>query len=265
MIDYLRLHLEDLRLRIHERGLHRRELAALARLGHITLADGRAREGRLAQLATSAAAARRRLAALAAERTEARVAARTELASAPRWTVPAVLVRGISAQGKGYRRQETAERELHELQLTAGRLAMATATNGAAREVQAIRAALANAASERARLRSALDARPVPAWLDHARREGKGLGEAIWLQLRSQLTPRLPALAGMAVGWWVTRTYTDSHARSILHSIGIGHGGTHVVSGATYKTMQFWLPLLAAAMCAYLGKRIAAALRPERA
>jgi hypothetical protein len=33
------------------------------------------------------------------------------------------------------------------------------------------------------------------------------------------------------------------------------------VSGSTYKAMQFWLPLLAAAACAYAGQRIAAAMR----
>jgi hypothetical protein len=37
-----------------------------------------------------------------------------------------------------------------------------------------------------------------------------------------------------------------------------------VVSGSTYKLMQFWLPLLAAALCAYLGKRLAAVVWPER-
>jgi len=33
--------------------------------------------------------------------------------------------------------------------------------------------------------------------------------------------------------------------------------GTHVVSGDTCRSMRFWLPFLAAAICAYLGNRIA--------
>jgi hypothetical protein len=44
--------------------------------------------------------------------------------------------------------------------------------------------------------------------------------------------------------------------RSILRTVGIGSGGTHVVSGSTYRAMSFWLPLLAAALCAYIGERL---------
>jgi hypothetical protein len=58
------------------------------------------------------------------------------------------------------------------------------------------------------------------------------------------------------VSWWIANTYTDSHVRSVLRSVGIGSGGTRVVSGSTYKAMGFWLPLLAAAVCAYLGERV---------
>jgi hypothetical protein len=61
----------------------------------------------------------------------------------------------------------------------------------------------------------------------------------------------------MAVGWWIANTYTDSHLRSALRSLGLGHGGTHVVSGSTLKAMSFWLPLFAAAVCAYVGERVA--------
>jgi hypothetical protein len=63
------------------------------------------------------------------------------------------------------------------------------------------------------------------------------------------------------VGWWIANTYTDSRWKSLARSLGIGSGGTHVVSGETYRAMSFWLPLLAAAVCAYLGDRIAAAWR----
>jgi hypothetical protein len=67
----------------------------------------------------------------------------------------------------------------------------------------------------------------------------------------------------MAVGWWIANTYTDSHLRSALRSIGIGQGGTHVVSSSTFKAMSFWLPLFAAAVCAYLGERLAEFYREE--
>jgi hypothetical protein len=88
--------------------------------------------------------------------------------------------------------------------------------------------------------------------------ETAGFGRAVARQLRSQLLPKAPALVGLAVGWWVANTYTDSHLRSVLRSIGIGSGGTRVVSSSTYEAMSFWLPLLAAALCAYLGERIGA-------
>jgi hypothetical protein len=265
MIDRLHAHLDTVRLSVHQRGLRRRELAALARLGKTTLADGGSREGRLATLAAEGAAARSRLAALEEERRAALAGTRADLAAVPRWMAPVVLVRGASARAVLRQRRAAIETAMHEQHLIAGRLAMATATGLAAREVQAIRAELAGAASEQQRRKAELEARPVPAWMERARSEGKHFGGALRTQLRSQLMPKAPALAGMAMGWWITSRYTDSHARSILRSVGIGHGGTHVVSGTTYKMMQFGLPLLAAAVCAYLGGRIAAAIREGRA
>jgi hypothetical protein len=95
-----------------------------------------------------------------------------------------------------------------------------------------------------------------PDWTDHVGREARGFSSAVWAQIRSHLFPKAPALVGMAVGWWIANTYTDSHFRSALRTVGIGSGGTHVVSGSTYRAMTFWVPLLAAAVCAYLGERV---------
>lgn len=86
-------------------------------------------------------------------------------------------------------------------------------------------------------------------------------GRAVLAQLRSNLLPKAPAIAGLTVGWWIANTYTDSHLRSALRSLGIGSGGTRVVSASTYESMTFWLPLLAAALCAYLGERLGAYYR----
>ena len=264
MIRHLQAQLDALRHGVRQRDLRRRELDALARLGQVTLADGGSREGRLAALAAEASTGRSRLAALEAERRAAADQSRADLAAVPRWMAPVVLVRGASAQAVLRQRRVAMERARHELHLTAGRLAMTAAASPTAREVQAIRAELAAAASEHQRRQAALEARPLPAWAERARGEAQHFGGVLWVQLRSQLMPRAPALAGMAMGWWITSTYTDSHARSILRSVGIGHGGTHVVSASTYKTMQFGLPLLAAAVCAYVGQRIAAALSAPR-
>jgi hypothetical protein len=165
MIHLLYAQLDALRLGVHQRDLRRREQDALARLGKMTLGEGGARGGRLAALATEAAAARAGL----------------------------------------QRRRESLEQKLRELYLTAGRLAMAMPATGAGSEVHAIRAELANAASER----------------DRVRAEGRRLGEELWARLRAWLTPRAPALMAMALGWWITSRYTESHIRTILKSLGL--------------------------------------------
>ncbi len=92
-------------------------------------------------------------------------------------------------------------------------------------------------------------------------REGNVLAKTMGKQLQEKLLPRVSALAGLAAGWWVANTYTDSHWRSALRSLGIGRGGTHVVSSETFQAMSFWLPIVSAALCAYLGNRLALLIR----
>ena len=58
-----------------------------------------------------------------------------------------------------------------------------------------------------------------------------------------------------------SQTFTDSEFSATLHSWGFGSGPRHAVRGETLKAMQFWLPLLAAAICSYAGSRLAAAVR----
>jgi hypothetical protein len=226
MIHHLRAQLDALRLGVHQRDLRRREQDALARLGKMTLGEGGARGGRLAALATEAAAARSRLEALSAERRSSVAATATTRA-------------GLQ------RRREALEQKLRELYLTAGRLAMAMPATGAGSEVLAIRAELANAASER----------------DRVRAEGRRLGEELWARLRAWLTPRAPALTAMVLGWWITSRYTESHIGTILKSLGLSlkSSGTHLVSASTDKLLiEYGLPLLAAVLCAYLGNRVGA-------
>jgi hypothetical protein len=105
-----------------------------------------------------------------------------------------------------------------------------------------------------------VEAAPLP-WMSRVADEAKLLGRALKRQLRDRLFPRLPALVGLAAGWWVANTYTDSHWKSTLRSVGIGGGGTHVVSGEMYRLMMFGLPILSAAVCAYLSDRLAHFIR----
>jgi hypothetical protein len=223
MIYHLRAQLDAFRLGVHQRDLQSREQDALARLGKMTLGEGGARVGRLAALATEAAAARSRLEALSGERQSS----------------------GPANRGDLQRRRESLEQKLRELHLIAGRLVMAMPATDAGSEVVAIRAELANAASERDRLSA----------------EARRLGEDLLAGLRAWLTPRAPALTAMALGWWITSRYTESHIRTILKSLGLSlsRRGTHLVSASTDTLLiEYGLPLLAAVLCASLGNRLGA-------
>ena len=113
---------------------------------------------------------------------------------------------------------------------------------------------------------SAVQPEAVPvAWKGRFVDEAKLLGRALKRQLHDRLFPRLPALAGLAAGWWVANTYTDSQWKSTLRSVGIGGGGTHVVSGEIYRLLVLGLPILSAAVCAYLSDRVAHYVRSRYA
>jgi hypothetical protein len=126
-----------------------------------------------------------------------------------------------------------------------------------------VRAELARVAAERERWVAPFGGTAIPGWTARARLETMEFGRAVRSQLRAHLLPKVPALAGLAVGWWIANTYTDSHLRSALRSIGIGSGGTRLVSSSGYEAMSFWLPLLAAALCAYAGERVRGFYRVE--
>ena len=80
-------------------------------------------------------------------------------------------------------------------------------------------------------------------------------------ETRGALVPRLPGLAGLAVGWWIAQTFTDSPLSATLHSWGLGDGPRHAVRSDTLHAMNFWLPLVAAALASYAGSRLAALIR----
>jgi hypothetical protein len=91
--------------------------------------------------------------------------------------------------------------------------------------------------------------------------EARAFGTAVLREARTQLVPRVPALFGLAAGWWVTRTFTDSWLAGTLHSLGIGGGPRRVVDHGTLRFLGFALPLLAAASFSYLSARLAALVR----
>jgi hypothetical protein len=178
------------------------------------------------------------LASIAAERRTVAEAEARDLARVAWWIRPVVVLRGLASRIVLQHDRRSAARALDAAHEALGR----AATPGNGSRAAAIPSGTAAEGSREAAGRT--------------RREIHGFARAVWDQLRSHLLPKAPALAAMAVGWWVANTYTDSRFRSVLRSVGIGSGGTHVVSGSTYRAMTFWLPLLAAALCAYLGDRV---------
>jgi hypothetical protein len=100
---------------------------------------------------------------------------------------------------------------------------------------------------------------PGPARL--AAREALAFGRFVFCEARAQLVPRLPALVGLAAGWWVASTFTDSRFLATLHSLGIGRGPQVAVDAGTYQLLRYALPVLAAALCSYASARLAALVR----
>jgi hypothetical protein len=173
---------------------------------------------------------------LAAERRAVAEADLRDLERVSWWIQPAVMVRSVSSRMVLQHDRRRAERCLDAAHEALGRAAALGGQDaGGPRKAPSSEAALP--------------------WSERLVVEARGFFAAVGVQLRGHLFPKGPALVGMVVGWWIANTYTDSHVRSVLRTVGIGSGGTHVVSGSTYRAMSFWMPLLAAALCAYLGER----------
>ena len=244
----------EIRLDLRSRRLRRRERLALRRLGAEVASSGAAGGEALASHLAGIAESERRIAALLAETRASLEADRADLRELAGWMTPVVLVRGVCTRMVLRHRRSIERRALRPRLEALGEMV----SGSSASEVGALRVQLALIASERERWGAPYGGSALPAWAPQAARETVGFGRAVLRQLRSQVFPKAPALAGLAVGWWIANTYTDSHFRSALRSIGIGSGGTRVVSSSTYEAMSFWLPLLSAALCAYLGERIGA-------
>lgn len=64
--------------------------------------------------------------------------------------------------------------------------------------------------------------------------------------------PSLSAIGGILVGAWISSTFTTSPIKGALASFGLIKGGRHVVSSTTYTLLALVLPVLSAAVTAYL-------------
>lgn len=199
---------------------------------------------------------------------------RADYALVPAWGRAFVIARGLfdrAAIGtrvlhlRRLRRAACQELGRFAHEQTAGGAQGVEAAEAAAAEARATAAALEAAREERRRLLERAGAHPVAAVLPSVGREAGALGASIVRELRGQLMPRVPALAGLAVGWWIANTFTDSSFRATLSRWGIGSGPRHAVDSGTYRALAFWLPLLAAALCSYAGSRLADAIRKRYA
>jgi hypothetical protein len=254
MLARVQAQFHDIRLDLRSRQVRRRERLTLRRLGAEVASSGITGGDALAPLLAEIAESERRASALLAAGQASLEADRADLREVAGWMKPLVVVRGVCTR-LVLRHRRSLERKALRPRLEA----LGERVSGSpASEVVALRAQLALIASERERLGAPYGGSAFPRWAPRAARETAGFGRAVLLQLRSHIFPKAPALVGLAVGWWIANTYTDAHLRSVLRSIGIGSGGTRVVSSSTYEAMSFWLPLLAAALCAYLGERIGA-------
>jgi hypothetical protein len=258
MVVRLQAVFHQVRLDLRRSWLRRRERAALCRLGEACARAEPSDSQEMQRWKQEIDAALGRIDSLTRESRRSLEADRTDLAIVARWMAPVVMLRGMCARLVLHHAKAAARRELRPRyealgELAAGRPESATPV---ARQVAELRVELARVLAERERWVAPYGGSAIPAGAVRAGVEASGFGCAVARQLHSHLLPKAPALVGLAVGWWVANTYTDSHLRSALRSIGIGSGGTHVVSSSTYEAMTFWLPLLGAALCAYAGERI---------
>ncbi len=248
------------RLDLDRSWLRRRERASLCRLGEAIASAGSMDSQDMRRWKQEIDAGLARIESLAGESRRSLEVDRADLVTVARWMGPVVILRGVCTRLVLRHTMAAARRALRPRYEALGELAAGCrdASTALTREVAEARVRLARAQAERERWVTPYGGSAIPAGAVRVGVETAGFGRAVARQLRSQVFPKAPALVGLAVGWWVANTYTDSHLRSALRSIGIGSGGTRVVSSSTYETMSFWLPLLAAALCAYVGEKIGA-------
>lgn len=249
------------------RRARRREREALARAGEVLAAAGDpARDNGTGGLRDEILEVRRRVDAFSGAIERSLAADRADYVTVSRWMRPLVVARGLCDRMVLRHQRGRCIRSLRPLHERLGAAAMASPAGGyagpgapaaLAEIVRSARVAQETAAAERSRRQAPFQGGAVPTLVKSVSVESMALGRAIVKQLRSHFLPRASALAGLAAGWWVANTFTDSHWRSALRSFGIGRGGTHVVSAETFQAMSFWLPIVSAAICAYLGDRMA--------
>jgi len=198
---------------------------------------------------------------------------RADYAGASLRARPFVVLRGVAARAVLRDRLRAARRAREETRERLGKAALDGAVN-VSRE-PFVADALVRAREARARL-SALVARHTalvapfggsawPDWMDGTVQGISGLGSGFVRLLRNQLVPRLPALAGLAAGWWAGGRVIDSDLVETLRFWASAHGQRWVVAPDTFEAVRFWFPVAAAAICAVVADRFTARIRARYA
>lgn len=253
--------LAELRLNLRLGAIRRRERRALAALGAAAASAGADGGGAMARILARIQERNLRQNELRVAIGASREADRSHFLTVSPWMRPLVVLRGLCSRAVLRHQMALGNRNLTALHVKLGIVVswrdedegnLPPHLLGAVTDARFNLGAITRLRSRRL---APYGGSALPKWLGPMRRVSAGLSRAFWLQLKPNVLPRSSALAGLAAGWWVAETYTDSHFRSALHSLGIGHGGRRVVSGETYRAMLFWLPIFAAALCAYGADR----------
>lgn len=261
MLTPVRVLLGELRFEVWLELLRRRERRALLRLGAAAAELTPSRDPAVRQHLDRIRAADLRRAELRNAVTSSLQADRTDYPAVSTLVRPLVVLRGLCSRAILRHQMAAILRELAPAHQALAETLLRNEEAGTrlpaqlAGAVLTIRAQLDTVSRARSERIARFGGSRLPEWFPRLGGEARELGRSVWLQLRPTVLPRFPALIGLAVGWWLAETYTSSHLKSVLHSLGIGGGGRKVVSGETYRAMIFWLPILAAGLCAYLAER----------
>jgi len=198
---------------------------------------------------------------------------RADFATASGRARPFVVVRGVAARAVLRDRLRAARRAREETRERLGKAALEGSANvsreafvqDAIVRARDARARLSALVTERAALLAPFGGSAWPDWMHGAWREISALAGALLRVSCGQFVRWLPAVAALAVGWWVAATFTDSQLIVTLHSWGIGHGPRWAVSPESFEAMRVWFPIAAAAVCAYVGNRFGARIRARYA
>lgn len=173
-----------------------------------------------------------------------------EASQLARW---AVIGRGILDRAAMRDRAKRDARERAAIERELGRL---TIGDSNADEVARICSEAIALREELTKLVEPYGGEPLPTWLAVLLRELRTFFGFVWEQLSKRLFLRAPAIAGLLVGWWLGRNFSDSPIATWAHEhIGLDLRGRS--EKEWHEMLAFWLPLLAAALCSYIGWAVA--------